>query len=364
MKRPRVLMLTNYYLPCKNSGGPVITMQNIVKTFYRRVDFSFCCLNHDMNSKIEYDLDTDVFLDKETYHIMYIRKYTKTFLKHIINDNNFDIICCFGLYSYYTRIIISNLKCFRKSKIVIFPMGSFSQSAIDYKKLKKELFFLLYRKKLLKENIFWSFTDETEFKFAKNKLVKIQEKNSYMCPDLVADLPIDNSTNNNGIIFISRIMEIKGLYESIKYLKSILYDDTFDIFGPIEDELYWKKCKAELSNSNIKWKYKGVLEHDQIIETFSKYNVFLFFTKGENFGHIVFESLCGGCVPIVPKGKTIWDSALLKIPNYDNMQKDLNEYLCLNKNEKEKIASSCKDIAKEYLSTQAGDYSKLFNLGD
>ena len=44
----------------------------------------------------------------------------------------------------------------------------------------------------------------------------------------------------------------------------------------------------------------------KVIETFSKYDVFLFPTKGENYGHVIFEALAGGCIPII-SDQTPWN---------------------------------------------------------
>ena len=364
MEKTKVLMLTNYYLPCLNSGGPVVTMQNMVNTFCGCVDFFFCCLNHDMNSTEEYKVETNTFLDKKTYHIMYIKKFTKPLIKQIILENDFNVVCCFGLYSFYTRIIIADEELLNKSKIIIFPMGSFSQSAINHKKIKKEVFFLLFKKRLLSPKISWSFTDKTEFLLANKKLKKLDKNNCYFCPDLVVDTPKENTPNTKSLVFISRIMEIKGLYESIVYLKSISYDGAFDIYGPIEDNNYWNKCKNELLTSTIQWQYKGVLKHDEIIDIFSQYKIFLFFTKGENFGHVVFESLCGGCLPIITKETTIWDSWLERIPAYTSIRSDLRYYFSLEDSKKRQIIDECKVVAREYLDSQTGDYQRMFIVDD
>lgn len=364
MRKTKVLMLTNHYLPCLNSGGPVITMQNIVKAFSDKVDFYFCCLNHDMNSNENYPFETNKFINKNTYFVMYVEKFTKQFLFDLINNTQFDAICCFGIYSIYTRYIISNSKLLNKNKVIVFPMGSFSRSAINHKKIKKELFFLLYRKKMLSPKLYWSFTDYTEFSLAKSKLKKINQENCYFCPDVVVDTPLLVSNNNKGVVFISRIMEIKGLLEAILYLKSISYKGTFDIYGPIEDTNYWSKCQKELNDSLIQWAYKGFIEHDVIIKVFSEYNIFLFPTKGENFGHVIFESLCGGCLPIVTPNRTIWDHLLNKIPYYKEISLNLNNFFKLEKERKNDIADECKKIAADYLKTQSGDYLKMFEIKD
>lgn len=49
-----------------------------------------------------------------------------------------------------------------------------------------------------------------------------------------------------------------------------------------------------------------MVDSKKVIETFSKYDVFLFPTKGENYGHVIFEALAGGCIPII-SDQTPWN---------------------------------------------------------
>ena len=113
--------------------------------------------------------------------------------------------------------------------------------------------------------------------------------------------------DNIKIIFISRISEKKNLLYAIEVLAEVKNEVVFDIYGPIENKSYWEKCRNKLLElpDNIIWNYKGMAESEEVIQLFSKYDVFLFPTRGENFGHVIFESLAGGCIPII-SDQTPW----------------------------------------------------------
>ncbi|KEF34226.1 hypothetical protein RDMS_08205 [Deinococcus sp. RL] len=51
--------------------------------------------------------------------------------------------------------------------------------------------------------------------------------------------------------------------------------------------------------------YRGVAEHQRVREIFSSYDVFLFPTLGENYGHVIWEALAAGC-PVVVSDQTSW----------------------------------------------------------
>ena len=58
---------------------------------------------------------------------------------------------------------------------------------------------------------------------------------------------------------------------------------------------------------NIKWQYKGSLDFVTAKRIFLDYDLFFFPTKGENYGHVVFESLSCGCPVLLSKDTTPWN---------------------------------------------------------
>jgi hypothetical protein len=99
----------------------------------------------------------------------------------------------------------------------------------------------------------------------------------------------------------------KNLLNAIKFFRGIKGSATFDIYGPKEDESYWKECEEAIKGLpvNIVVNYKGVLSHDEIHRTFCQYDAFLFPTQSENYGHVIVEALVTNCVPII-RDQTPW----------------------------------------------------------
>jgi len=60
---------------------------------------------------------------------------------------------------------------------------------------------------------------------------------------------------------------------------------------------------------NVTVNYRGELPMEKVQATFSRYDAFLFPTLGENFGHVVAESLAAGC-PVVCSTGTPWTDLL------------------------------------------------------
>jgi glycosyltransferase involved in cell wall biosynthesis len=90
-------------------------------------------------------------------------------------------------------------------------------------------------------------------------------------------------------------------------LKGIDAELSLDIYGPTEDVPYWEKCVqliAELP-SNIRVNYRGAVSSENVPGVFRQYDLFVFPTRGENFGHVIIESLNVG-TPVLLSDRTPW----------------------------------------------------------
>lgn len=107
---------------------------------------------------------------------------------------------------------------------------------------------------------------------------------------------------------------MKNLLGAIQIISNLTeFPIQFDIYGNIENKEYWELCKIELKKLpvNVTWKYQGECDSNNVVETLANYDIFLFPTFGENFGHVISESLLAGCLPII-SNRTPW----LDLDNY------------------------------------------------
>ena len=90
-------------------------------------------------------------------------------------------------------------------------------------------------------------------------------------------------------------------------LRGLKGDVVFDIYGPLEDSGYWRSCQEIVRTlpASVRVNYQGTVGHDEVAEVYSRYDLFLFPTRGENFGHVIIEALVAGC-PIVVSDQTPW----------------------------------------------------------
>lgn len=120
-------------------------------------------------------------------------------------------------------------------------------------------------------------------------------------------------------VFISRVINEKGINEIIELSRLLDNSYTFDIYGPI-DERYFNKDNFQLSNVN----YKGELQPQEVSNILKNYNFLLLPTyfSGEGYPGIIIEALAYG----VPSITTNW----ISIPEI--IQHNYNGYLMEPKN--------------------------------
>ena len=313
----KILVLIPYYFPGFRSGGPQQSIRNLADAFGKQLDLYIYTQNHDFGSDIPYEgVPYDQWVKLFGSHIWYASSdyYGKRFKEFY---SSFDCIYSCGFFEKNTiKLLFLHKRKKAKKEIYIAPMGVFSEGAINIKRYKKELFLKLG--KLLKifagggvNQIIWSVSSLDELTDTKKYLGEEIVQKYIVAEDLPRKVYFNNSlekAEKRGdyevlkIVFLSRITPKKNLdycadILNQKYSKHI----QFDIYGILEDKEYWKKCQEKLSTlpQNVTANYCGELNPDKVIQALSSYDVFLFPTKGENYGHVIYEALAAGCVTII-----------------------------------------------------------------
>ncbi len=321
----KTLIYINYFYPGMNSGGQAKTVYNLINLIDNTINIKIVTRNKDFKSNLKYQLPTNVELNfKSKAKIVYNDdNFNFNTMKNLEKDFN-NIIHCgfFEPYTYKNLLKLIFLK--PRKKYIILPMGVFSSGAMRYKTFKKKAYILLFNLFRLFNKVTFAFSTIDEFNNARNYLNQIP--NYFFLPDVPSVNENHMPTKNKipKFVFISRIHPIKNLYYAIEIINKLNTKVIFDIYGPIENKAYWKICEELLNTSNklIKWKYCGVIKSNPG-NIFSKYDFFLFPTKGENFGHVIFESMVNGCIPII-SNLTPWTEIFKKRLEFSCNLNDIN----------------------------------------
>ena len=314
-----ILCFIGYYLPDYNSGGPVRSIENFVNQLGHEFEIKIVCNNHDsLNKTIYKNIQNDVWQKIGNASVYYASKKTLNFkeMKKLIRVTKHDILYINSFFSYYFSLlplIARSFKDISDVPCIVAPRGEFSLGAIKIKFFKKKLYLIIFKLLGLHKGITWQATSALE----KEDIIReIGDVLNYIhiAPNLT--LPIDNININNiksrkqgrlRIIFLSRISPKKNLIFILRVLSKIKIPIEFAIYGPKSDLNYWKKCLNLINKlpSNVQTIINEEVPNNQVHNIFKNYDLFVFPTLGENFGHVIFDSLRAG-TPVLLSDKTPW----------------------------------------------------------
>lgn len=375
--KKKVLILIHHFLPGEKAGGPVSSIKNLCQVFNTVYDFYIVCLNHDIDGTV-YDIETGVWVSYDYGFVMYLSdsEYTKSKILELCND--FEIVYSCGLFeksSFWAATCFKNTS----KRICIAPMGSLYPSALSQKSFKKKVFISWTKIKRIYKNVVWSASSNEECEQIKKFYGN--EANIIVATDPIVYTPlaIHRTFSEIGkvkIAFISRINRVKNLDFALNILRLLpnnIYV-SFDIYGFDEDDAYLNECLAIINTmpKNISCKYLGGLNHDEVKTKLSNYDCLLLPTKGENFGHVIYESLSVGVFPII-SNTTIWNflddigcAKCLSLNDKVLFKNAIIEHANLTCSEKREISDKCICEAKKYFDYQTfnSGFLRMFKNGE
>lgn len=317
MKR-KVLVLAGYYVPSVKGGGPIQSIKNLVDNLSDRIEFYILAADRDLGDHQQFQgVATNKWVQVGNAKVFYINinELSLRNLAGIINSVSCDVIYLNSFFSYkfsIAALLLRKLKLIPQRPLILAPRGQFNAGALGLKTGKKRLFIKIIKALNLYNGIKWHATAEAE----KNDLEAVfgKEADIKIAGNLTADystLKYNKSITKNAgelkVVFISRIHPKKNLKKAIELLKDVKGKIEFNIYGPLEDKDYWAECRQTINilPESITVTYRGVIDHEDIMEVFNDHHVFLFPTLGENYGHVISEAFIGGC-PVIISDQTPW----------------------------------------------------------
>lgn len=350
----KILIFMSGFFPGKKYGGPPISVDNFCNLM-KNDDVYIVTSDHDLGESNRYSEINDGWNDRGNCKVLYLsdKNYNISSAKNIVSQIKPDVLYLQSLFSKQT---LFGLICSKKYgiKTLLAPRGELNQGAFK-KKYKKIPYIKFLKLSGLLKNVSLQVTSDSE-RLSSEKILKIPRERIYKVEN-VPTIPNKVYVHEKKIsgtgkfIFLSRIHPKKNLIGALDYLKNVSGDVIFDIYGPIEDKQYREKCEEKIKDfpKNIKVKYCGIIDHNDIHETFSKYDSFLFPTFSENYGHVIAESLLAG-TPVIISDQTPWTDinstkAGWAIPLYDREKFVECIELIINQNEFDSI------VQKKYINS-------------
>jgi glycosyltransferase involved in cell wall biosynthesis len=324
--RPTIFVLVKYYLPGYKAGGALRSVANLVENLGDEFEFLIVTSDRDWTDKESYRgvlVDSWNQIGKAKVFYLSPRNQSLKFISRLLSEVPHDILYLNSFFDRtYTQIplLARRLGLTPQKQLIIAPRGEFSLGAYRIKRIKKAIYtFVVLRLGLIK-NVIWHASTEYESFDIKTRLGILNFQKNFMRIKLASDIPsniqpyIERSHLEASLgkkllrlVFISRISPKKNLDFALRVLAKVQVPIEFNIYGPHDDDVYWQQCKNLISKlpPNIIVKYNGEIIHEKVAEILRYHDLFFFPTLGENYGHVIMESLSVG-TPVLIANTTPW----------------------------------------------------------
>ncbi|ROO60761.1 glycosyltransferase involved in cell wall biosynthesis [Micromonospora sp. Llam0] len=309
----RILATAAVFEPGFRGGGPIRSLRFILDTLPDDVDVTLVTRDRDLHATERYPGLSGELVHRDArsavFYLDPVRPRQWLRLLRQIRSRPVDLLYVNSLWSMFSvvPILAVALRLLRVPAIMIAPRGELAPAALAIKSGKKRLFLAGWAPVLRRLGVRWQACSQLEADQIAAALPWARVMvNGNECP--IPDRPPPPVVAHDGplrLVFIGRISPMKNLVTALAAVARATRPVDFDIFGPDEDEPYWARCGQLIATmpGHVRVRYHGELPADEVLSTFARYDAFLFPTLGENFGHVILESLAAGC-PVVCSDRT------------------------------------------------------------
>jgi glycosyltransferase involved in cell wall biosynthesis len=363
--KPKLIFFTGHYAPGFKAGGILTNMINTLNHLSCEYDIWVVTRDRDLSDNVNYNgVETDIWQRVDNANVIYLspKNINITYINRLLKSYKFDVIILNGFFEIFTIFVLVCRKLFRDraKNYVVSPFGEFAPASFNQKKLKKIIYIKVGSFLRLYENVNWKASSTFEALDLIREL-NINEKKIHLVPDLPrknCSIPRFDLDARTKVIFLSRIAKEKNLDYALNILSKVKSNIIFDIYGPIENKVYWDYC-VRLFNKippNVKIEYKGVVNSGEILATFAKYDLFFFPTSGEAYGNVIAESLTCG-TPVLLSTETPWRNLSEDLLGWDIDLKNEENFI----DRIEYVANLSRELKNEMKHNVLNNFKKFLN---
>lgn len=316
-RRPIVLVFAPHYWPAFRAGGAVRTLRNMAAQLGDAIDFRIFTRDRDVGDAGPFaGVVPGRWGDVGGARVMYAGDEQRSVaaVARMIREVDPDVVYLNSFFDARFSLLPLSARRLgmtgRAVPWVIAPRGEFSKGALALKAWKKKPCVVCCRAIGLHAGVIWQASSDLE----RDDIRRVMGAGSRI--RIAADLtegvgPLPEERPEHAaclkVCFLSRLSPKKNLLQAIDIVRRVRHPIRFDIYGPLEDPGYWETCQRAIAEAppgcTIEW--RGEVPHEDVRTTLAGYDMMLFPTLGENFGHVIFEALAAG-VPVLVSDQTPW----------------------------------------------------------
>lgn len=380
--KPKILIFYDYFYPGYKAGGPIQSLTNLTSALADKYHVNFITTAYDLNittpyAGIEMNKWNTVKLPgtEKVITVLYsdYKSLNKQQLYCLIKECSADVIYLNGIFSY--RLFLLPLLTLKNTgdnyKVIICPRGMLQKGALSGKRLKKKVYLLYLQLTGLLKKAHWHATTNEE---AVDIIKHFPGNRGVAVAPNIPKVPFQNISYQQKqpgtirLVYLSLINEHKNVLLLLQLIQLTKKNIVLDIYGPVIDEQYWQQCTAIIQKMPGKVQYKGDVQPGDVQQVLSQYHALILLTKGENFGHALYESFSVGR-PIITSYLTPWNDLQQKragvnvdISDMQDCLKKLLDLADLNQAEYNTYCDGAHQLAVQYYKNLDAEksYRELF----
>jgi len=317
-------VLAPLFPPAKNGGGPIRTLEALVAASPNSYELHVLTGDRDLGASERLPVEFDSWVEHDGADVYYASAGSLRGLFGgfgALRQKRPDVIYLNGYFDPRFSILpqlLWRVGYWGRAVRLLAPRGEFGSGALERRTAKKRAYMALYRLLGLHRRIYWHASSELEAAAIRKqwgqKTVVLIRENDTLLPERahrVDGVPAETIGAPLQAVFLGRIVEHKGLHLALEALAQVTEPVDLDVFGPAEDDAYLKRCQTLAARlpDTIRARFHGALEPEQTRSTLEAFDVLVMPTAGENFGHVIAESLSASCA-VLCSTHTPWNEVL------------------------------------------------------
>lgn len=319
MLKRKILVCVDWYLPAYKGGGPIRSVANLVSQLRDSYELYIFTSAYDLGEdQILPNVSTDTWVALDGVQIYYATSPVAG-LKRIAGQIRFDVVYVNSIFAFafgILPVLYFSHYIAVQPKVIVAPRGMLQAGALQTKAFKKDLFLKAAKLIRLFRHVVWHATDPTEVSNIKThfgKRAKINQISNLPIRPIISPKSSPKKTGAIRLLYYSLISEKKNLHYLLNLLNELPAHLAvqLDVYGPVKDAAYFKLCQNIHIPAHIKVNYHGAINPMDQSRIFADHDIFVLPTRGENFGHAIFEAMAHA-LPVLISDQTPWKNLELE----------------------------------------------------
>ncbi len=316
-RRHDVVVTTGAFLPGFKAGGPIKSIAEVLDRLPEEITCLVVTADRDAGDMKPYPGLSGRTVPHGRHEIHYVDPQSPRHWRDVLRlvrrarPRVLYVNSFFSPFFTVLPVLAARVGLFRVADVLIAPRGELSPGALAIKSRKKRLVVTPWSLVLRSVQPTFHASTDDEARLIHDLLpwarvvVQINSLGPAPRAEPVGASPLPR------FVFFSRISRKKNLALALEALRQVEERVDLDVYGPIEDAAVWDECTALIARlpEHVRVTYRGPLRPEDVTDTLAAYDALVLPTLGENFGHVVAESLAAGC-PVVCTTHTPWTEVL------------------------------------------------------